>query len=168
MEKKLFKVVITAIVVKSGFLGGDQGKQFLVLQRGANEKKFPNRWIVPGGKLTTEDYIHGQKETPHYWYDVLEKALRREVKEEAGIEIENIRYVTSLADYEEDKDPSVVISCLVDHASGEVVIQKEEMQGFKWVRLQEAQSLDLIEGIYEELVMADRVLNGEKVGEWTQ
>ena len=125
-------------------------------------------WIVPGGKLTTEDYIHGQKETPHYWYDVLEKALRREVKEEAGIEIENIRYVTSLADYEEDKDPSVVISCLVDHASGEVVIQKEEMQGFKWVRLQEAQSLDLIEGIYEELVMADRVLNGEKVGEWTQ
>ncbi len=78
-EKKLFKVVITAIVLKEG--------KYLVLKRSANEKKFPNRWTVPGGKLTTEDYVHLPKDTPDYWYNVLERTLRREVKEEAGIEI---------------------------------------------------------------------------------
>ncbi len=83
-EKKLFKVVITAIVVKDG--------RYLILKRSESEKKFPSRWTVPGGKLSTEDYIHLPKDTPDYWYNVLERTLRRETKEEAGIEIKNIRY----------------------------------------------------------------------------
>ncbi len=155
--KKLFKVVITAIVVKDG--------KYLVLQRAAWEKKFPSRWTVPGGKLDTEDYIHLPKDTPDYWYNVLERTLRREVKEEAGIEISNIRYVTSLADAREGDDPSLVISCLADYASGEVVLD-ESMTEFRWVNLEEAKAVDLIDGIYEELEMADNMLNRGSVSEW--
>ena len=140
-EKKLFKVVITAIVVKDN--------RYLILQRSSNEKKFPNRWTVPGGKLTTEDYVHLEKDTPYYWYNVLERTLRREVKEEAGIEIKNIRYVTSLADY-----------------AGSEVILDSSMSDYKWVNPDEAKSIDLIEGIYEELVLADKMLMGEARGEW--
>jgi 8-oxo-dGTP pyrophosphatase MutT (NUDIX family) len=157
MEKKLFKVVITAIVMKGG--------KFLVMQRSPNEKKFPSRWTVPGGKLSTDDYVNGPKDTPDYWYNVLENALRREVKEEAGLDIRNIRYVTSLADAREGEDPSLVISCLADHAAGEVVFD-ESMSGFKWVSLEEARNVDLIEGIYEELAMAAHVLAGGALGEW--
>lgn len=156
-SKKLFKVVITAIVVKD--------EKFLVTQRSASEKKFPSRWTVPGGKLTTDDYMHLPKDTPDYWYNVLETALRREVREEAGIEIANIRYVTSLADAREGDDPSLVISCLADYASGEVKLD-QSMTDFRWVSLQEAQSVDLIEGIYEELSMAQHVLEGRPIGEW--
>lgn len=155
--KKLFKVVITAIVVKDG--------KFLVMQRSANEKKFPSRWTVPGGKLTTDDYTNRKKDTPDYWYNVLEFALRREVKEEAGIEIKNIRYVTSLADAREDDDPSLVISCLADHASGQV-FPDASMSDFRWVTLAESKEIDLIEGIYEELEMAAQVLSGGSVGVW--
>lgn len=150
-NKKLFKVVITAIVVKDG--------KFLVMQRSANEKKFPSRWTVPGGKLTTDDYVHLPKTTPDYWYNVLENTLCREVREEAGIEIDNIRYVTSLADAREGDDPSLVISCLADYASGEVTMDAS-MTDFRWVTLAEAKSVDLIEGIYEELEIAERVLRG--------
>ncbi len=155
--KKLFKVVITAIVVKDG--------TFLVMQRSANEKKFPSRWTVPGGKLTTNDYMHRPKDTPDYWYNVLEYALRREVKEEAGIEIDNIRYITSLADLREGDDPSLVISCLADHAVGDVV-PDHSMTDFRWVTLKEAKKVDLIEGIYEELEMAAEVLAGRSVSQW--
>ena len=155
--KKLFKVVITAIVVKDG--------KFLVMQRSPNEKKFPSRWTVPGGKLTTDDYTHLPKDTPDYWYNVLEFALRREVKEEAGIEIENIRYVTSLADAREGDDPSLVISCLADYSSGDVTMD-QSMTDFCWVSLDEAKSVDLIEGIYEELAMAQHVLEGKPIGTW--
>lgn len=156
-EKKLFKVVVTAIVVKD--------EKFLVTQRSATEKKFPNRWTVPGGKLTTEDYVHLPKDTPDYWYNVLERTLRREVKEEAGIEIKNIRYVTSLADAREGDDPSLVISCLADWAGGEVVLD-HSMQDSRWVTLGEAKEIDLIEGIYEELEIADQVLRGKTAAEW--
>ncbi|MEK7589260.1 MAG: NUDIX domain-containing protein [Patescibacteria group bacterium] len=170
--KKLFKVVITAIVVKDG--------KYLVLQRAAREKKFPSRWTVPGGKLDTEDYVHLPKDTPDYWYNVLERTLRREVEEEAGIEIKNIRYVTSLADLParlakapakragrqaHDEYPSLVISCLADYASGEVVLD-ESMTEFRWVNLEEAKAVDLIDGIYEELEMADNMLNRGSVSEW--
>lgn len=158
-DKKLFKVVITAIVVKDG--------KFLVLQRADWEKKFPNRWTVPGGKLNTNDYVNLPKDTPDYWYNVLERTLRREVKEEAGIDIKNIRYVTSLADAREGDDPSLVISCLADYAGGDVAFDKS-MQASRWVTLEEAKNVDLIEGIYEELVMADRFLKTGSTAEWGQ
>jgi 8-oxo-dGTP pyrophosphatase MutT (NUDIX family) len=156
-EKKLFKVVITAIVVKDD--------KYLVMQRSPNEKKFPSRWTVPGGKLTTADYIHLLKDTPDYWYNVLERTLRREVKEEANIDIKNIRYVTSLADAREGEDPSLVISCLADYVSGEVIMD-ESMTDFRWVDLAEAKQIDLIEGIYEEIEIADRMLKGHGAKEW--
>ena len=155
----MFKVVITAIVVKDG--------RYLVLKRSPNEKKFPSRWTVPGGKLTTEDYIHLPKDTPDYWYNVLERTLRREVKEEAGIEIKNIRYVTSLADAREDDDPSLVISCLAQWASGDVRLDQSMVQ-YQWVTLEEAKSIDCIEGIFEEIQIADQVLKGGSAREWSR
>ncbi len=151
-EKKLFKVVITAIVSHNG--------KYLVLQRATWEKKFPLRWTVPGGKLSTEDYIHEKKDTPDYWYNVLEKTLRREVFEECGAKLKNIRYVTSLADARPDMDPSLVISCLADYAGGKIKTD-HSMVDAKWVSLKEAKQMDLIEGIYEELVLADKMLKGE-------
>ncbi len=161
-EKKLFKVIITAIVVK--------GDKYLVLQRAEWEKKFPLRWTVPGGKLSTEDYIHLKKDTPDYWYNVLEQTLRREVMQEAGVKIKNIRYVTSLADLPAGRQvpgeyPSLVISCLADYAGGKIKMD-QSMVDHKWVNLKEAKKVDLIEGIYEELLMADRIRKGGKIGEW--
>lgn len=155
----MFKVVITAIVAKDG--------RYLILKRSPNEKKFPSRWTVPGGKLTTEDYIHLKKDTPDYWYNVLERTLRREVSEEAGIEIKNIRYVTSLADAREDDDPSLVISCLAEWASGDARLD-QSMVRYRWVTLGEAKSVDLIEGIFEEIQIADKVLKGGSAREWSK
>jgi 8-oxo-dGTP diphosphatase len=156
---ELFTVVITAIVVRDG--------KFLIMQRSPREEKFPSRWTVPGGKLHTADYIHFEKDTPHYWYNVLERTLKREVKEEAGIDIANIRYVTSLASADPGKAPLLVISCLADHVGGEVAFG-DEMVDARWVLLEEARSHDLIEGIFEELRMADQMLKNEERGEWQE
>src|SRR3989344_6660991 len=155
-EKNRFKVVITAIVIRDG--------RYLILKRSEKEEKFPNRWTVPGGKLDPGEYVPRPKDTPDYWYNVLEETLRREVREEAGIEIANIRYVTSLADAPEGKDPSLVISCLADYASGDIVLS-DEMSDAAWVSLEEVKQYDLIEGIGEEIEMAERMLKGAERGE---
>ncbi len=153
----LHEVVITAIVVRDG--------KYLITRRSPNKKRFPGMWTVPGGKLETDDYINLPKETEFYWYNVLERTLRREVKEEVGLEIGSVKYVTSLATVHGDENPSLVISCLAEYASGEVKLQAGETDEHAWVTLEEAKSYNLIDGIYDELVMAEKLRKGEEV-EW--
>ncbi len=160
MENKnqyLHEVVITAIIVKDG--------KYLITRRSPDKKRFPGMWTVPGGKMETDDYLKLPKDTEFYWYNVLERTLRRETKEEVGIEIDNIEYVTSLATIHDDGSPSLVISCMADYVSGEIKLQPEESDQFAWVNLEEAKNYKLIDGIYDELAMVDNKRKGKKT-EW--
>jgi 8-oxo-dGTP diphosphatase len=160
MENKnqyLHEIAITAIIVKDN--------KYLITRRSPNKKRFPGMWTVPGGKMETNDYLKLPKDTEYYWYNVLERTLRREVKEEVGIEIDNIEYVTSLATIHSDSNPSLVISCMADYVSGEIKLRSEESDQFAWVDLKEAKSYQLIDGIYDELVMTENKRKGQKA-EW--
>ena len=158
MENKyLHEVAITAIIVKDG--------KYLITRRAQSKKRFPGMWVVPGGKLETDDYINLPKDTKDYWYNVLEKVLRREVKEEVGIEINNITYVTSLATVHGDGNPSLVISCMADWQDGEVILQEGETDAYEWVSIEDAKNYNLIDGILDELVMAEAERKGVKT-EW--
>ena len=156
-NKNLHEVAITAIVVKEG--------KYLITRRSPNKKRFPGMWTVPGGKMETSDYLQLPKDTEHYWYNVLERTLRREVKEEVGIDIENIEYVTSLATVHADGSPSLVISCMADYVSGRVKLQKEEADSYAWVSLEKARKYSLLDGIWEELAIVEKKRNGESM-EW--
>ncbi len=156
-NKYLHEVVITAIIVKNG--------KYLITRRSPNKKRFPGTWTVPGGKLETDDYVNLPKDAKDHWYNVLEKVIKREVKEEVGLEIGNIEYVTSLATVHGDGNPSLVISCLADYVSGEVVLQENETDKYEWVDLKSAKKYDLLDGIYDELVMAENKKKGIKT-EW--
>ena len=153
----LHEIAITAIIVKDN--------KYLITKRSASKKRWPNLWTVPGGRLEVSDYIDLPRDTKEYWYNVLEKVLRREVIEEVGLEIENIEYVTSLATVHKDGSPSLVISCMADYKSGEVTLQLDECDEFAWVTLEESKNYELIDGIYDELVMADDRRRGVK-REW--
>jgi len=153
----LHEVAITAIIIKDG--------KYLITKRSATKKRFSNMWTVPGGKLESKDYLELPKDTKDYWYNVLERTLRREVKEEVGIDIENIEYVTSLATVHADGMPSLVISCMADYKSGEIVLDPAESAEFAWVSLEEAKGKDLIDGIYDELAMVEAKRAGKSF-EW--
>jgi 8-oxo-dGTP diphosphatase len=155
MNPYLHEVAITAIIIKAG--------KFLVIRRSATKKRFPGMWTVPGGKLETSDYTSLPKDTKDYWYNVLEKTLSREVREEVGIKIKNVQYLTSLATVHKDGAPSLVISCIAEYQSGKIKLQEEESDSYAWVSLKEAQKYDLIDGIYDELAMAEKKLTGKKV-----
>ena len=156
---EMFEVVTTAIVAKDN--------KYLILRRSPDKKRFPGMWTVPGGKLESRDFIHLPKETKEYWYNILEKTLRREVMEEAGIDIKSIEYVTSLATVHTDGAPSLVISCLAKYKSGKIKLQDGETDQAAWVTLNEAKDYNLIDGIYEEIVMADELRTGKK-REWSR
>ncbi len=148
----LHEVATTAIIIKDG--------KYLITRRSKNKKRFPGVWTVPGGKMETSDYLKLPKDTEFYWYNVLERTLKREVAEEVGIEITNVQYLTSLATVHADGSPSLVISCIADYVSGEVKLQEEETDAFAWVSSEEAKSYEMIDGILDEFLMIDQLKKG--------
>ncbi len=152
-------VVVTGILVKDG--------KFLIVKRADWEKAFPGRWTVPGGKLEVLDYVLREKDTPHHWYNVFEDLVKREVREEVGLEVKNIGYVTSMVYLREDKIPCIIVSLWAEPV-GEDLRLCSALTDFKWVGLEEARDFDLIEGIYEELEILDRQLKTGKTGEWSR
>jgi len=149
-ENKVHYVVITGIIVKSN--------KFLIVKRAYTEKAFPGKWTVPGGKLELSDYKNTSKITGPQWYNVLDKLLKREIKEETNLGVENMRYLTNLVFIRPDNIPTVVLSFFVDYLSGSVKLN-EELIDYVWINLKEAKRYDLIEGIYEELEMVNKILN---------
>jgi len=110
------------------------------------------KWTWPKGHIE-------KGETP-------QEAAEREIKEEVGLEVNNIEYVTSLATVHKDGNPSLVISAMADYVSGDVTLQPEETDKFAWVSLEEAKDYDLIDGIYDELVMTEDKRKDKQQKKW--
>ena len=157
---KLHYVVATCIVI-------NDERKFLIAKRSAREKAFPNKWTVPGGKLEPRDYMSRPKDTANCWYQVVEKLLKREVREETNLEITNVRYATSLTFIRPDGVPVVVLSFFADHAGGDVRLSPD-LTDYAWVTVEEAKRYELIDGIHEELEIVDKYLKTGKVLEFTQ
>jgi 8-oxo-dGTP diphosphatase len=156
-SQKAHYISITGILVKDG--------KFLITKRSPDEKNFPGLWTVPGGKLVMDDYTKRPKDTSVHWYNVFEDVLMREVKEEIGIGIKNIKYLTSIAFIRDDNIPTIIVS-LYGEPDGEKIELSPELTEYEWVSLEEAKNYELIEGIYEELEMLDKYINGEEMGIW--
>jgi len=157
MENKAHIFSVIGIIIKDG--------KYLITRRSLNKKSFPGKWTVPGGTLELKDYIKLVKDTLVHWYGLFEKVLRREVKEEVGLEIKNICYLTSMTFIRLENILGLIVSLYADYSDGKIKLN-EESTDFKWVGLEEAKNYDLIEGIYEELEMLNKILMGEKVKEW--
>lgn len=157
-KNQVHYVTATVIVV-------NKERKYLIAKRANWEKAFPGRWTVPGGKLEVLNYALREKDTSSHWYNVLEDLAKKEVKEEVGIEIKNIEYVTSLVYIRSDGIPSLIISLWAEPVEEEIKLCNA-LTDYKWVSLEEAKNYDLIEGIYEELEMLDKKLKGENIGEW--
>lgn len=151
LDPRLHFVAVTAIVHKDG--------KFLITKRSSNEKAFPNRWTVPGGKLVLTEYQNLPRRTDKHpqWYNVIDFVLKKEVREEAGIEIEKPRYLTDLVFVRPDGYPVATLSYWANYKSGEVKLN-HEMTDYAWVTAEEAKQYDLIEGIAEEIEEVAKLL----------
>jgi 8-oxo-dGTP pyrophosphatase MutT (NUDIX family) len=150
LDPRLHFVTATAIIEKDG--------RFLIVKRSPSEKAFPDKWTVPGGKLVYSEY----KDLPYptdypQWYGMMDWLVRKEVREEAGIEIEKPNYVTDLVFVRPDGYPVVVFSFWAKYKSGKVKLN-HEMTDFAWVTAEEAKKYDVIDGIDGEIAEVEKLL----------
>lgn len=152
-DPRLHFVVATAIIAKNG--------KYLIVKRAPHEKAFPNKWTVPGGKLVLHEYQHLPRtgDTAPQWYNVVDYVLRKEVREEVGLEIDTPRFVCDLVFVRPDGYPVVTLSYWASHKSGEVSLCKDLIE-YAWVTPEEAKNYDLIEGIWDEIRIVDEKLRG--------
>ena len=146
----MHRIVSTCIIYKDG--------KYLLLQRSFEKKVFPGKWTVPGGGLTTDDYINEPKTTSDHWYFALENSLRREIKEEAGIEVGKINYLCDMTFIRPDNVPVIVLSFYAPYQSGEIKLNDESIN-HAWVTFDEVKNCDLIEGIADEIKMVNDLIN---------
>ena len=148
LDPRLHFVVATGIIVKDD--------KFLIAKRAPNEKAYPNFWTVPGGKLVTKEYENLPKTTKDAWYNLTEWVLRKEIREEVGLEVGEVHYLTDLVFIRPDGYPVITLSYWCEYQSGEVQLCKD-LTDFAWVTLAEAKNYELIEGIYHELEAVEKV-----------
>lgn len=156
LDPRLHFVVATAIIHRKR---KDKSLEFLILKRAAHEKAYPNRWTVPGGKLVLHEYSKLPQSTMNFpqWYNVVDWVLRKEVKEEANLEIHKPEYLCDLAFVRPDGYPVVTLSYYAKYKKGEAKPGKD-LTEHAWVTVKEAKKYDLIEGIWEEIKEVDKKL----------
>ena len=148
----------THYISVTGIIRNNEGK-YLICKRSPNEKAFPNKWCVPGGKIEQSDFIHKEKDTSDHWLDIFEKTLEKEILEETNLKIKNIGYVSNLAFIRSNGHSTIIVSLYGKYESGEVKLNEEELTDYAWVTLEEAKNYDLIENIYEQIEKVD-AMNG--------
>lgn len=149
-KEKLFYFVANVVVYR------DSDGRCLLLKRNDREKVHPGKFCVPGGKLEWNDLDLSQPTRKNGevldFEDAVEDLLRREVREEAGIEIDsNIQYLNSVAFVRPDGIPVILVKFAARYVSGEVVPEQEAFSESVWVNADEVKLFDCIQGIPAEI-----------------
>lgn len=111
--------------------------------------------------MEIDDYVNIKATTKNnIWYFALENSLRREIKEEVGVEIGKVNYLLDLAFIRPDNVPVMTLSFYSPLKKGKVKLDSESID-YAWVSAKESKKYDLIEGIHEEIEMVDRILKGK-------
>ena len=149
-KDKLFYFVANVVVYR------EEDGRCLILKRHEREKAHPGKYAVPGGKLEWED-LPIEKPTRINgdildYEDSVEKLLKREVLEEAGIEIENeFTYINSVAFIRADEIPVILVKFAAKYKSGEVIPERGGFTDYSWVNEEEVKNYDCIKGVHEEV-----------------
>lgn len=151
-DKELHRITTTTLVYKPDL-------KYLITKRAMHKKVMPGKWTIPGGGMSTDDYSSDKPSTNGalQWYGALEKSLRREIKEETGLEIGKPEFLVDLTFIRPDGVPVICFSYFAPYLSGEVKLD-EDATDFAWVTLEEAKKYDLIDGIWDEIRQVQEIL----------
>ena len=121
--------VVTAIIKNND--------RFLIVKRKETEKIHGGLWVFPGGKVEGNEDIF--------------TALKREIKEEVGLDISNERKQISEYEYDRPDGEITVGVCFLVKSLNDKITLSEELEDFKWVNKEEFKNYKHIKELDEEI-----------------
>lgn len=126
----------------------------LILKRSRNEKVHPGKWAVPGGKLEHADLQDRKMDVGDDipgWLGMVEELVKREVKEECGLDVTNVIHIGDVIYIRPDHVPVVCIKFASLLYRGKVKIAPE-FDDFAWVDDQEVKKYHTIKSVVPEVI----------------
>ena len=155
---KLFYFVANVVIYRQS------DKRCLILKRDEREKVHPGKYAVPGGKLEWADLDLNKPTRLNGdvldFENAVEDLLKREVKEEANVEIEGkIHFINDVAFIRPDGIPVILVKFAAKYKSGEVKPEKGAFTDFAWVNKDEIKNYKCIDGIDKEVATTIDLFN---------
>lgn len=108
-----------------------RGERYLLTVRSEKEAHAPGTLSLPGGKVEFSDAVQ----------DTFEHTLKREIREETGVEVENLVYLESNWFKADDGVPVVDIVFLCDYAAGDAkALDSDELADVLWLTAAEVEA----------------------------
>lgn len=156
-KEKLFYFVVTSVIYHPKL------KKCLILQRSKSEVAHGGLWGVTGGKLEHKDMMENKPNRKNHdildWVGLVDELIKREAREESGLEVSDIRYLENVVFLRPDNVPVVLIQFAAKYKSGKVKIPPE-FDDFAWVDEKEIKKYDTTGGIDEEVVKTIKIYSG--------
>ncbi len=112
--------------------------KYLFIRRAASFKSGPQKWDIPGGRIEPEE--------------ALQDALRREVKEETGMELEKVELLLAAQDiFVPEKDLHVVRLTYLGSANGDVTVS-DEHDSFQWMTISEIKAEPNVDSYLQQII----------------
>ncbi|WP_053367976.1 NUDIX hydrolase [Bacillus sp. FJAT-27245] len=130
----------------------NKGGKWLLIKRSEKEEHAGGTLSLVGGKVEKEGAS----------IDILEKTLHREIAEEVGVEVDNLRYVTSTSFVTDNGLAVVNIVFLCDYKSGEAFAKcPDEVDEIVWMTTQDIAGHPNIPMYLKDYVrLADKLVGG--------
>lgn len=136
----LFSILTNGVVFKDD--------KVLVSQRSWQEEHMPGRWTIPGGKVD---------HSPEDVFQILESTVKREIREETGVEIEEaVQLVTNNSYTLENARYVVAVVFKCTYKSGEAK-PLEDTIDCKWVTIDEVKQMDFPPNVQEYILEASKI-----------
>jgi len=106
-----------------------KGDKYLLARRSLKDDQAAGKWAVPGGKVDME-----------LESNIVENALKREVMEEVGVEVDGFQFLSSRSFIRSSGHHVVALAFIVNYKSGEAK-PLEDKEEVKWVTIEEMERL---------------------------
>jgi len=114
--------------------------KFLILKRNDKMEMHPGKWSFPGGKI-----LEGED---------LFSALKREVKEETNLDIEDTKEYISDYTFTRPNGKNTIGFCFLVNAKNNKVKLSKEFTDLAWIKSEEVENYDILHYLKEEVKKA--------------